>query len=109
VLKRAVSPPVHEVTPERLTVRECIDAILARLGDAGRTTFDSLFPEGATRHRIIVTFLALLELMRLGGVRAHQEAEFGELLIALATPSVEAAEALVRSFWDEPRITAGEG
>jgi segregation and condensation protein A len=109
VLRRAASPPVHEVTPERLTVRECIDAILARLGDAGRTTFDSLFPEGATRHRIIVTFLALLELMRLGGVRAHQEAEFGELLIALATPSVEAAEALVRSFWDEPQITAGEG
>jgi segregation and condensation protein A len=109
VLKRAASPPVHEVTAERLTVRDCIDAILERLRDTGRASFESLFPEGATRHRIIVTFLALLELMRLGGVRAHQETGFGELLIALATPSVQAAQALVRSFWDEPRITAGEG
>lgn len=109
VLRRAADPPVHEVPSEGLSIRECIDPILATLRATGRSSFMSLFPDGATRHRIIVTFLALLELMRLGGVRAQQDTEFGELLIVLATPTVGAAEALVRECWDGTPITAGEG
>ena len=90
VLKRAAPPPVHEVTPERLTVRECIDAILARLRDTGQTSFESLFPEGATRHRIIVTFLALLELIRHHHVSVEQAELFGEIWVL---PPVEEAVA----------------
>jgi segregation and condensation protein A len=97
VLRRSVAAPVHEVQREGLTVRDCIGAILERLGERGETTFESLFPEHASRHRIIVTFLALLELMRHRVVRAQQTDQFGELRITLAVPSIEAADAVVRA------------
>jgi segregation and condensation protein A len=98
VLRRTVAAPVHEVMPEGLTIRDCITPILHRLSSSGRASFGSLFPDGATRHRVIVTFLALLELMRLGAVRAEQGALFGELTIVLAAPSVEAAHGLAESL-----------
>ncbi len=97
VLRRGAAAPVHEVIPESLGVRDCIRHVLARLRDTGRTTFEGLFPEGALRHRIIVTFLALLELMRLGVVRAQQTEHFGELTIRLGVASVEEAWAIVRA------------
>jgi segregation and condensation protein A len=78
-------------------LRDCIGPILDRLRATGETTFDALFPQGATRHRIIVTFLALLELMRHGVVRARQATQFGELTIALAVASVDAAAAAIEA------------
>jgi segregation and condensation protein A len=95
VLQRSVAAPVHEVTREGLTLRDCIGPILGRLRATGETTFEALFPDGATRHRIIVTFLALLELMRHGVVRARQAAQFGEVTIVLAVPSIETAVAVI--------------
>jgi segregation and condensation protein A len=93
VLQRSAAAPAHEVTREGLTLRDCIGPILERLRTTGETTFDALFPDGATRHRIIVTFLALLELMRHGVVHARQAAQFGEVRIVLAAPSIEIAVA----------------
>jgi segregation and condensation protein A len=98
VMRRIRVAPVHEVLPEGLTIRDCVGPILNRLRATGRASFDRLFPEGATRHRVIVTFLALLELMRVGAVRAYQEEDFEEVIVVLALPSVEAAEEVMRSF-----------
>ena len=106
VLRRAVAPPAHEVVSEGLAIQDCMAPILECLRPSGRTTFEALFPEDSTRHRIIVTFLALLELMRLGVVSVHQPTHFGELVIALAASSVEVAAELVRAgeFDDAPRM-----
>jgi len=98
VMRRTLARPVHEVMPEGLTIRDCVSPILSRLRATGRASFETLFPEGATRHRVIVTFLALLELMRLGAVRAYQEEEFAEVMVVLAVPSVEAAEELLQTL-----------
>jgi segregation and condensation protein A len=43
-----------------------------------------LFAEMASRVEIVVTFLALLELIRLKQVRAFQPGQFGEIEIAAA-------------------------
>lgn len=95
VLQRSAAVPVHEVTREGLTLRDCIGPILGQLRASGETTFEALFPDGATRHRIIVTFLALLELMRHGVVRARQATQFGEVTIVLAVASIEDAAAVI--------------
>ncbi len=108
VLQRSTAAPVHEVTREGLTLRDCIGPILARLRATGETTFDALFPDGATRHRIIVTFLALLELMRHGVVRARQAAQFGEVAIVLAVPSIETAVAVMEQGELEVGLIPGE-
>ena len=45
------------------------------------TRFDCLFNEDKSRLELIVTFLALLEILRLGLARAYQDGEFGTLWI----------------------------
>jgi segregation and condensation protein A len=43
--------------------------------------FEELFKESFTRVQLIVTFLALLELLRLGLARVYQEQEFGNIWV----------------------------
>jgi segregation and condensation protein A len=43
--------------------------------------FEDLFKEGITRIFLIVTFVAILELIRLGLVRAYQEKHFGKIWV----------------------------
>jgi segregation and condensation protein A len=88
ILGRARSEAVHEVASETVTLRDCIDSLLRTLSVARSVTFDSLFDDGASRVRILATFLALLELMKLGAVEAVQEERFGPILIILVVEDV---------------------
>lgn len=88
VLKRAEPDPIHEVAREPVRVRDRITSILNVLSVAREVTFDSLFDEGASRTVIIVTFLALLELGKLGAIDALQEERFGEIRIVLLVNDV---------------------
>jgi segregation and condensation protein A len=83
-LERAKPDPVHEVEIEPVSLRDRVRSLLGTLGIARSVTFDSLFDENATRHFVIVTFLALLELMKIGAVDAVQEERFGSIMIVLA-------------------------
>jgi segregation and condensation protein A len=89
VLQRAAPEPVHEVSAEPLSLRDRIRSLLHTLSVARRLTFDSLFDEGAPRHFVIVTFLGLLELAKMGAIEAVQEERFGPILIVLAVEDVE--------------------
>jgi len=88
VLDRARPASVHEVRLERVSLRERIEFVLARLSVARRMDFESLFPEEATRLEIIVTFLAMLELMKMHAIHAEQGEQFGSIVIALAVEDV---------------------
>jgi chromatin segregation and condensation protein Rec8/ScpA/Scc1 (kleisin family) len=55
----------------------------------GRIKFDSLFGDEPTRGFVIVTFLARLELMKLGTVDAIQEERWGPILIVLSIEDIE--------------------
>ncbi len=90
VLKRARPEAVHEVTAEPVSLRERVQSLLRALSVARSLTFDSLFTEDATRPEVIVTFLALLELVKLGAVEAVQEALFGTIMIVLRVQNVDA-------------------
>jgi segregation and condensation protein A len=43
--------------------------------------FEELFKDSFTRVQLIVTFLALLELLRVGLARVYQEREFGNIWV----------------------------
>ena len=88
VLKRSQPEPVHEVSLEPVSLRDCVQRVLRVLGVARSVTFDSLFDERSTRVQIIVTFLALLELMKIGAVAAVQEEQCGTIAIVLAVEDV---------------------
>lgn len=88
VLKRAEADAVHEIEGEPVSLRERMESLLRTLGVARSLTFDSLFDERTTRLGVIVTFLAILELMKLGAIEAQQAEGFGEILIVLAVDDV---------------------
>ncbi|MCI6590160.1 MAG: segregation/condensation protein A [Lentisphaeraceae bacterium] len=67
----------------RWSVPDKMSGLLSRLSvaEGGRLRFGELFTEGAAKGEIIVTFVALLELLRLRHVRAEQADLFGEVFI----------------------------
>jgi len=76
---------LREIFGERFSVSEKIDMILQRVASGAPVRFSELFGEIASRIEIAVTFLALLELVRLRQVRAMQRNLFDEIEIAPAT------------------------
>jgi len=88
VLKRAEPEPVHHVTAEPVALRDRIDSLLRTLGVARTVEFDSLFGDSPTRGFVIVTFLAVLELAKIGAIEAVQQEVFGPILIVLAVADV---------------------
>ena len=80
-LKRAEREDLREIFSERYTVGEKIDALMARLRENPRVSLHGVFADMRSRHEIVVTFLAMLELIRLKHIVALQDAQFGEIVI----------------------------
>ena len=74
-----------EIFGERFTVSEKIDIILQRVANGASVRFSELFGDIASRVEVVVTFLGLLELIRLKQVRVIQRDLFGEIEIAAVT------------------------
>jgi len=84
VMERAQITNWHEVTLDRISIMDRINQILELLREVESLSFDQLFTEVTDRPLIIVTFLALLELIRLRVVKAHQERPFAPLHLVRA-------------------------
>ena len=82
VVARANEMPHEELKGIRFSVPEKMDYVLERTRKDGQVAFTSLFdPEHAPKGEIIVTFLALLELLRQHRVIIYQNAAFHEITI----------------------------
>jgi segregation and condensation protein A len=85
LLKRQEVEDFHEVTLDRVTLRDKMTELYERLQGAQEAVpFSALFTPLATRVELIVTFLALLELIRSGMLRAYQRDVFGPLWVTRA-------------------------
>ena len=83
ILERARSEAVHEVVMEPLSVEDKIQEILELLQRENRSTaFHRLFPEQASRRLIVVTLLAILELVKMKRIRIFQLAPFETIRIS---------------------------
>jgi len=83
VIKRVEArEDLREIFGERFSVSEKIEKILERVGNGASVRFSELFGQIVSRVEIVVTFLALLELIRLNQVRALQRKMFDEIEIA---------------------------
>lgn len=95
VLNRIPSdPPMPRVKTYPITVAEQIDNVRTYLtqarqrlqgrnGDVGQVTFVELLSRETSRMEVVVTFLAVLELIKQREVRAEQDGTFGEILLVL--------------------------
>jgi segregation and condensation protein A len=74
--------PLGEViAPPRVTIREKIDMIAKMMKDMQRASFSALIKDSASRLEIVVTFLAMLELIKRYRVQARQEGLFSDIEI----------------------------
>lgn len=74
-------PEIVEITREVLTVKDRIAHIMERLEGDNAVRFEDLLTGNLTRSYLVVTFIALLEVIRLGLARAYQEKDFGNIWI----------------------------
>ena len=72
VLAQTAASPELEFTPDTLTVQDRINSVIERLEETPALTFAALFEGETDRLTVIVTFLALLELVRMKLVRLTQ-------------------------------------
>lgn len=92
VMKESPEPVVHQVNMEQLSVTERINAILSELQGKESLAFNDLFSNGLKRTEVIVTFLALLELVKLRMVRFMQNVHHGSIWLFPAVTIEESDE-----------------
>ena len=81
VVQRAKHRPKVLLPPAQVPVEVRIDQLLARLSETEACGFEDLFADCADRSGLIVTFLALLEMIRLKLVRVFQSGTFGPIRV----------------------------
>ncbi|MBX9742665.1 MAG: segregation/condensation protein A [Chthoniobacterales bacterium] len=70
-----------EIFEESFTVADRMQHLIHLLAQNIPVTFEELFSSSATRTELVVTFLAILELIRMKQVVARQEEQFGQIWI----------------------------
>jgi len=75
---------LRDIFEDKWTVSEKIEQLLQALKEHAALKFSALFASATSRSEVVVTFLALLELMRLKQIMATQLQPFGEIEIARA-------------------------
>jgi len=82
VLERANRRPMVVLPPEQLSIEDRMHQVLARLSETEACGFEDLFGDGdGSRPFMIVTFLALLEMIRLKLIRVFQSGGTGPIRV----------------------------
>mgnify|MGYP000859453443 CR=1 FL=1 len=80
-------PPVDDVVaPVVIHISDCIETINERLKRYGRIRFSTLMRRARSRLEVIVTFMAVLEMIKQQRLRAMQERPFGEISLEAREP-----------------------
>jgi segregation and condensation protein A len=82
VLERANRRPHMVLPPEQISIESRIQQLLGRLSETEACGFEELFEDGdGSRAFMIVTFLSVLEMIRLKLIRVFQSASFGDIRV----------------------------
>lgn len=79
--KPELREPVHVVRPHKVTVREKIEYLRERLAADGRVSFRAVIDACIDRMEIIVSFMAVLELIKSRILEAVQDATFADIVL----------------------------
>lgn len=77
-------PEELEIDAEKMSLADRINEIMEMLSEKQQMTFVELIGDRTDRRRIVYTFLAILELMKLRMIRAYQSGPFGAIRLFLA-------------------------
>ncbi len=79
ILDRAKGEKIAYMTVERMSVAQRINDVMERISVAKSIVFDTLLSADYTRLDIVITLLAVLELLRLRMIRCEQKEPFGSI------------------------------
>jgi segregation and condensation protein A len=92
-LKRLpVDEKTGEIREETFTVTDRINHLIRVVSRGVSMRFEELFSDASTRSELVVTFLAILELIRMKQFRVRQEEQFGEIWLDRTLPEEEEIE-----------------
>ncbi len=86
VLKRISGKAPRQILLRDIPVAERIPVVMDAISRAERVEFAALFEDLTDRSLVIATFLALLELIRRGQVRATQQRRLGPIMLSRGSP-----------------------
>jgi segregation and condensation protein A len=81
VIDKASSPSSYEISPEEMDLESKIEEILAILRSRKKVLFEELFSDQTSRIEIIITFIAILELVRLQKALVKQTKVFDDIWV----------------------------
>jgi len=94
ILKRIVErEDLRDIFEDKWTVSEKIEDIMKEMSRCPSLKFSALFAGATSRTEVVVTFLAMLELIRLRQIVATQQTPFGEIELGRA-PQASAPDAV---------------
>jgi len=90
-----------EIHEETFTVTDRINHLVNLVGRGVSMRFDELFSTASSRAELVVTFLAILELIRMRQFRVRQEEQFGEIWLDRPASAEEEATEEVPAYFNE--------
>ncbi|HCF56505.1 MAG TPA: segregation/condensation protein A [Myxococcales bacterium] len=85
-LKTAKLEAPHQVVVDRISLSETINEVVEKLRVEPRTSFFTILEQARERPQIVITFLALLEMAKLGLIRIYQEEDGADILVWARDP-----------------------
>lgn len=85
VMKKAKVEISHEVLVERTNISDAIAQLAEKLRETVQLSFFELFKGNMEKSRLVVTFLAILEMTRLKLIKIFQEQPTGDIVIRTAS------------------------
>jgi len=87
LISRIDKKELLEIDLEKISLTDIINEIMERVNQEKNITFEQLLGERINRRRIIYTFLAVLELIKMKMIKAYQTSVFGVIRIFPAVES----------------------
>jgi segregation and condensation protein A len=95
VVERSQQRPKVLLPAEQISIEDRIEQLLARLSETEACGFEDLFADVRSRSGLIVTFLALLEMIRLKLVRVFQSGAMNPIRVYKRARPVDAPKPLL--------------
>jgi segregation and condensation protein A len=102
VMQRASMYAHHHVQMEALSVRERMSSVLSKVSSTGFTSFSELFTPEEGRMGVVVTFLAILELVKESLLELTQSEAFAPIHVKAASRAEQPGTTAAEAASDEP-------
>ena len=92
IYDRVRKRPVHDIVREPFTVDQKIELIAARTGDGALVRFEELFAGDSIKMEVVVTFIAILEMVKRGRLVFVQTEPLGPIWLQRPAPGAATAD-----------------